>query len=193
MTISDITDLTGHFLLAMPRLAGSEFNDALVLICEHNDEGAIGVVVNQPGQMQMAELFMQLGYQNRFQQEDAPVFMGGPIGKERGFILHSDDVDKSQPCWEQAMEVCPGIQLTTTEHALPPIARNEGPQNVLFALGYSGWAPGQLEDEISNNCWLTCKADPTIIFHVPHEERLSDAANILGVDLSRLCDQVGHG
>lgn len=180
-------DLKHQFLLAMPGLAGSYFGDTLTYICEHNDDGAMGIVVNRPSDVSLIELLSQLGIEKGATPIEVPVMEGGPVGQERGFILHSDDV-----ALEASLRLSPGLMLSAAREVLEAIARGEGPASYLVALGYAGWDRGQLEDEVADNAWLTCPVDTEIIFNTPFAERVGKAARALGIDFSLISGQAGH-
>jgi putative transcriptional regulator len=181
-------DLTGHFLIAMPAMADTFFSKTLTYICEHNEQGALGLVVNRPIDLTLKDLFDQLGISfDALIPEGLPIVFGGPVQLDRGFVLHQPVGD-----WQSTMVVNPEVGLTTSLDILRAIAGGHGPKQLLVALGYSGWAPGQIEHELSQNAWLTVPASPAIIFQVPFEERLAAAMHSLGIDFSSLSDEVGH-
>lgn len=174
----------------MPGMVDPSFSETLTLICDHSSEGALGIIVNRPTTISVGEVFRQVGisgYNHKSKSTDS-VYSGGPVSQERGFVLNSGEMDH----WESCMSIGEGLQLTTSADILLAIADNEGPTNTLVALGYAGWGAGQLEQELSANAWLTCKADPAIIFHTPCHLRLNAAASSLGVNLNLISDQVGH-
>jgi putative transcriptional regulator len=181
-------DLTHHFLIAMPALADPFFSRTLTYICEHSEQGALGVVVNRPIDLTLKDLFDQLDISSDGDGAEAvPVMFGGPIQLDRGFVLH-------QPVgnWQSTMVVNEEVGLTTSLDIMRAIANGESLKGLLIALGYSGWAPGQIEHELSQNAWLTVPAAPSIIFELPAEERLAAAMRLLGVDFSSLSDEIGH-
>lgn len=181
-------DLTHHFLIAMPSLADPFFSKTLTYICEHSDQGALGLVVNRPIDLTLKDLLDQLDISSDNQTVGGlPIMFGGPIQLDRGFVLHQPVGD-----WQSTMAVNDEVGLTTSLDILRAIASGETPAQLLVALGYSGWAPGQIEHELSQNAWLTVPASPTIIFELPAEERLTAAMRSLGVDVSTLSDEVGH-
>jgi putative transcriptional regulator len=181
-------DLTDHFLIAMPSMADPNFSRTLTYICEHNDRGALGVVINRPTDMTLATLFervnVPLGVRGL---DDSPVFYGGPVQQDRGFVLH---VPKG--VWKSTLTVRDRLGLTTSRDILEALGAGTGPAKVLVTLGYAGWAAGQLEHEIAQNAWLTVEARDDIIFELPPEERLTAALSALGVDFTRLQDVAGH-
>ena len=176
-----------QFLLAMPGLAGSYFGDTLTYVCEHNDEGAMGIMINRPSTVSLIELLAQLGIDKGQTSIEIPVMEGGPVGPEQGFILHS-----SETAFEASLALDEGLMLSSAREVLEAIASDEGPESYLVALGYAGWDKGQLEEEVRDNAWLTCPADPEIIFKTPFPERIRKAAAILGIDFSLMSGQAGH-
>ena len=181
-------DLTDHFLIAMPAMADSFFSKTLTYICEHSEQGALGLVVNRPIDLTLKELFDQLSITSDDQALGShPIMFGGPIQLDRGFVLHRPVGE-----WQSTMVVNQGMGLTTSLDILEAIANGGSPKPLLVALGYSGWAPGQIEHELSQNAWLTVPASSDIIFELPSEERLTAAMQLLGIDFSSLSDEVGH-
>lgn len=181
-------NLTHHFLIAMPRLADSPFERAVVYLAEHNDDGALGLIVNRPLELSVKELFERVDIP--FEPAalgEAPVYLGGPVQTDRGFVLH-----RPQGEWQSSLQVNDDIALTSSKDVLHALASNEGPAEVLIALGYSGWSAGQLEAELAQNAWLTVAADPRILFEVPTSERFSAAMRLLGIDPANLSDTAGH-
>ncbi|MFK0571491.1 YqgE/AlgH family protein [Endozoicomonas sp.] len=178
-----------HFLIAMPNMADPSFSETLTIICEHSPQGALGIVINRPSTLAMSEIFRQVGIGDYDQSDSSKhaVYSGGPVSQERGFVLNSGEAS-----WDASLEICPGLQLATSTDVLVAMAGGTGPKQALVALGYAGWGAGQLEKEISENTWLTCEADPSIVFDTPYHLRLCAAANTLGVNLNLISDQVGH-
>jgi putative transcriptional regulator len=188
--------LTHHFLIAMPNMADPYFAKSLTYICEHNDQGALGIVVNRPIDMTLQALFerlsLKLGDRSR---ADAPIYFGGPVQTDRGFVLHLPAGD-----WQATLKVNTGVPdghddiigLTTSKDILEAVGRGEGPSKLMVSLGYAGWSAGQLEHEITQNAWLTVEAKDAIIFDLPAEERLAAALELLGLDYARLADHAGH-
>ncbi|OFZ88857.1 MAG: hypothetical protein A2V78_09685 [Betaproteobacteria bacterium RBG_16_64_18] len=181
-------NLTDHFLIAMPNMADPHFSRTLTYICEHNDQGALGVVINRPIDMTLGALFERLSL--ALSSEDlgkTPVFFGGPVQTDRGFVLH-------QPIgeWQSTLSVQNRVGLTTSKDILESLGHGTGPQKLLVTLGYSGWAPGQLENEISQNAWLTVAARDAVIFDLPVEQRLPAAMGLLGIDFANLSEDAGH-
>ena len=181
-------NLTHHFLIAMPSMVDPYFAKTLTYICEHNDQGALGLVVNRPIDMTLQALFERLSLTlKRGEHSGAPIYFGGPVQTDRGFVLHEPAGD-----WQSTLRVRDLIGLTTSKDILEAVGRGEGPARMLVTLGYAGWSPGQLEHELSQNAWLTVEARDGIIFDTPSEERLPAAMELLGVDYARLQDSAGH-
>jgi putative transcriptional regulator len=181
-------NLTHHFLIAMPNMADPNFARSLTYICEHNDQGALGVVVNRPIDMTLGALFEQIEIPLQDQQWAAlPVYYGGPVQVDRGFVLH-----RPAGSWQSTLSVSQDVALTTSKDILEAVAEGRGPRQMLVSLGYAGWAPGQLEQEIGQNAWLTVPADLDVIFQLPPYRRFTAAMELLGIDPARLSDDVGH-
>ncbi len=180
----------------MPSMADPYFAKTLTYICEHNDQGALGIVVNRPIDMTLQALFerLSLNLKNNA-MADAPIYFGGPVQTDRGFVLHLPAGD-----WQATLKVSAGVRdgvdefigLTTSKDILEAVGRGEGPAKMMVSLGYAGWSAGQLEHEITQNAWLTVEAKDAIIFDLPAEERLTAALELLGLDYAKLADQAGH-
>lgn len=181
------SSLKNQFLLAMPTMVGSYFGDTVTYICEHNDEGAMGLVVNRPSDLTLRDLLDQLGLDNGAVAADTPVMDGGPVARERGFILHSDDER-----FEASVELGDGLMLTAAREVLEAIGRGAGPRHFLVALGYAGWDAGQLERELLDNAWLSCPSSREVVFDEPFDNRVNKAAEALGIDFRLMSGQAGH-
>ncbi|WP_417226413.1 YqgE/AlgH family protein [Amphritea sp.] len=179
--------LQGHFLFSMPHLDDPGFAQSLIYICEHNESGAMGIVINRPTEMNLNELF-QLLELNHNAPANITVYAGGPVQSDRGFILHSPTIAK----WDSSYKITADVTLTTSVDILRAVSENHGPDAFLVALGYAGWGPGQLEQELSANAWLSCPANLDIMFRTPAEERLQAAAATMGINLNLLTSQSGH-
>jgi len=185
---SRTANFTNHFLIAMPAMADQNFSHTLTFVCEHNDGGALGIVVNRPTDMTLSKLFEQIDVPLVDKNlRRMPVHFGGPVQVDRGFVLH-----RPLGNWQSTLAIDDDIGLTTSKDVLEAVARGEGPKDVIVSLGYAGWSAGQLEAEIAQNAWLTVAADPDVIFDTPAEGRLPAAMRLLGVEFSRLSDAVGH-
>lgn len=192
------TNFTGHLLVAMPMLNDPSFVKSVIYICSHSEDGATGVVINRPTTMTYAELFAKVHLTLLDRHiETTPVFFGGPVQPERGFILHPYQVESQSQDWDSSIVIQNSTALTTSKDILEAIANNAGPKKMLLSLGYAGWTPGQLEDEISQNAWLSVcltsqEALHTILFDTPFELQLDAALAQLGVSYSMLSDVAGH-
>ncbi|WP_019141922.1 YqgE/AlgH family protein [Noviherbaspirillum massiliense] len=184
--------LANHFLIAMPSMLDPVFGGTVIYLCEHNADGALGVIINKPTDMSMDELFERVDLKleispSQLLSTTHPVMFGGPVQVERGFVLHSPHGPYSS-----MMKVTDDIALTTSKDVLEAVAHGDGPRRMLVSLGCSGWGAGQLEDEIARNGWLTVPADPAIIFDLPAQERFAAAMNLLGINPWALSGQVGR-
>lgn len=188
MALSSTTSLRNHFLLAMPNLAEGIFSHSITYICEHGESGAMGIVINQPLELSVAEIFEHLEIDARGDFSSEPVMAGGPVQIDHGFVLHHN----SQQSWEASMKITPELTLTTSRDILRAIAHGNGPKEHLIALGYAGWSAGQLEHELAENSWLSLPAEADIIFSTPSHQRLSAAAAMLGIDMNLISTQAGH-
>lgn len=177
--------LRDHFLIASPYLQDPRFHGCVVYLCEHSEEGALGLMVNRPLDIQLGEILEQLDMDG--EELDWPVYSGGPVQPERGFVLHSP-----ASTWQTTASVSERVMLTTSKDILAAIGAGEGPDDYLVALGYAGWGEGQLEEELASNSWLTCPADPTILFHTSWEERYAAVLARIGIDLNQLSESIGH-
>jgi putative transcriptional regulator len=180
--------LSNQLLIAMPGMADPNFNSTVTLICEHNDEGALGIVINRLSGLNMGGLFRQLAVEEADEEAaSAPVLDGGPVARDRGFVLHSPASE-----FESSIDVSTDIQLTLSRDVIDSLAAGGGPARSIVALGYAGWEPGQLEAEMLHNTWLTVPATPELIFDVPFEDRWAGAAKSMGVDISQISPHAGH-
>lgn len=181
-------NLTDHFLIAMPAMVDSYFSKTLVYIAEHNDRGALGVIVNRPIDMSLGMLFEKIDLPLQAEGfANLPVFFGGPVQTDRGFVLH-----RPVGHWQSTLVINEQVGLTSSRDVLQAVARSGQPHDVLVTLGYAGWAPGQIEHELAQNAWLTVPAELDILFESPYEERLASALDLLGVSLANLADAAGH-
>lgn len=182
-----LLNLQHNFLLAMPGLVGDYFASTVTYLCEHSKEGALGIMVNRPSDLSLLELVSQLSLPTDPAHVAVPVYAGGPVSPERGFVLHSADA-----AFDSSTQIAVDVMMSTALDVLTAIASNKGPSKYLVALGYAGWGAGQLENEIANNVWLTAPADSSIIFELPHEQRLNAAARTLGIDFNLIASRPGH-
>ena len=181
-------NLTDHFLIAMPAMEDPFFAKSLVYIAEHNDQGALGIMVNRLIDMNLATLFKKIDLPLDSEKFlDLPVLFGGPVQTDRGFVLHRP-IGK----WQSTLAINQEIGLTSSRDILLSFASQGQPGEILVTLGYSGWGPGQIEQELAQNSWLSVPASPHILFSLPYEERLPSAMQILGIDFVRLAGMAGH-
>jgi putative transcriptional regulator len=184
-------NLANHFLIAMPSMEDPIFGGTVVYICEHNDKGVLGVVINKPTDMTMEVLFeridLKLADGLRTTVVNEPIMFGGPVQDDRGFVLHTPGARYSS-----SLTVTSEVAFTTSIDVLEAVANGEGPQRMLVSIGYSGWSPGQLEEEIGRNGWLTVGADAHVLFDLPIEERYNAAIKLLGIDPLMLASEAGH-
>jgi putative transcriptional regulator len=180
--------LINQLLIAMPGMQDPNFSTTVTLICEHNNEGALGIVINRPLTLKLGGLFEQLDLRNPDPARlDDPVLLGGPVGPERGFVLHD-----GRQKFENSIAVSSEINLTLSRDVLDAMAAGEGPERSLVALGYAGWEPGQLENEMLANSWLSVPATTDIVFDTPFAERWMQAAQTIGIDISKIAPDAGH-
>ncbi len=190
--VSHSIDLTNQFLIAMPGMVDDNFAGTVVYLCEHSDNGTLGLVINRPTDINLKNLFERVDLSlDRDDLAVRPVFYGGPVQTERGFVLHEglgDDGDH----YSSTLKISGGLEMTTSRDVLEALSNGAGPKRVFVTLGYAGWGAGQLEDEISRNGWLSVNADPELIFATPVEQRYDKALSLLGVDRSFLMGEAGH-
>lgn len=190
-TAPSTLNLADHFLIAMPSMQDPIFGGAVVYVCEHNDKGVLGVVINKPTDMTMDVLFerIDLTVADSVQQQVAsePIMFGGPVQDDRGFVLHTPGARYSS-----SLAVTDAVSFTTSIDVLEAVAAGDGPQRLLVSIGYAGWSPGQLEEEISRNGWLTVGADARVMFDLPIEQRYTAAIKLLGIDPMMLASEAGH-
>jgi putative transcriptional regulator len=182
----DSVNLTNHFLIAMPSMVDPNFSGSLTYICDHSEQGALGVVVNRPTDLHLSVLFDQIGLSLPDSLEQI-VYFGGPVQTERGFVLHTP-----KGSYSSTLAVNNNVNLTTSKDVLEAVSQGAGPSKFMVSLGYAGWAAGQLENELAQNAWLSVAAQPEVIFDLAPEDRLPAAIKLLGIDLSNLSDVAGH-
>jgi len=186
-------NLTNQFLIAMPGMADETFAGAVVYLCEHTDKGALGLVINKPIDIKLPKLFEKVELTlDRDDLADVPVYFGGPVQTERGFVLHERVGDDGSHYNSSLSIPGGGLEMTTSKDVLEALSHGAGPKKLLVTLGYSGWRAGQLEDEIGRNGWITVDAQPGIIFDTPVEQRYSKALLLLGIDAGSLMQEAGH-
>jgi putative transcriptional regulator len=185
-------DLTNQFLIAMPGMVDENFAGSVVYLCEHTDKGALGLVINKPIDITMKNLFEKVELPlDRDELAGQPVFFGGPVQTERGFVLHDGSGDEASG-YSSTLTIPGGLAMTTSKDVLEALSSGAGPKRVLITLGCSGWSPGQLEEELGRNGWLSVGADPQVIFDTPIDQRYDRALGLLGVDPRMLSPDVGH-
>jgi len=190
-------NLTNHFLIAMPGLEDEAFAQSVVYLCEHSERGALGLVINKPSDIKLQNLFDKVDLPlGRKDLKDDPVFQGGPVQTERGFVLH-EAMLPSQPqpaesVYASTMIIPGGLEMTTSRDVLEALSTGAGPSRVLVSLGYAAWGEGQLESEISENSWLTVNADRAVIFDTPVAQRYNKALSLLGLQIWMLSPDAGH-
>jgi putative transcriptional regulator len=180
--------LTGHFLIAMPNLADPPFSRGVALLCQHDEDGAVGLLVNQLSEYSFGDVLAQMKLECADSElADAPVLIGGPVQQERGFVLHREPGP-----WDSSYRINDHWSVTTSRDILVAMAAGEGPRQAIMVLGYAGWDAGQLEQELMANAWLTAEASDRVVFDTPLEERWSAAAGLVGVDPRQLSGYAGH-
>ena len=189
MVMNGITSFKNQFLIAMPNLGDPNFFRTVTFICQHNEEGALGIIINRPAAMKLGEIFQQMDIipENKA-ANDITVYTGGPVQLERGFVIHSPLGN-----WDSTLTISDDVSLTTSKDILEAIALGEGPEKVLIALGYAGWGEGQMEKEIAQNAWLNTPSDNAILFDLPVNQRWNAAADQIGVNIATLTAPAGHG
>lgn len=188
MTQTLPSHLKHHFLIAMPHMEDPRFAQTVIYLCEHNDDGAMGLVINRPSGLTLSDVLEQTSPETNVPHDVGArmVFNGGPVQSERGFVLH-----RGPQQWESSLDLGP-LQLTTSRDILIDMTRNKGPNESFVALGYAGWEAGQLEQELVDNIWLSCPVDYRILFELEAEQRLDAAARSMGIDINLLTSQAGH-
>ena len=186
-------DLTNQFLIAMPGMVDENFAGTVVYMCQHTEDGALGLVINKPIDIKLKSLFekVELSLASDRSIGEQPVYFGGPVQTERGFVLHEKQ-SAAASHYSSTLSIPGGLEMTTSKDVLEAMSSGGGPRRVLVTLGYSGWGAGQLEDELGRNGWLTVDADPAIIFDTPIEKRYDRAVSLLGIDPRMLSGDAGH-
>jgi len=187
--MNQATYLTNQFIIAMPNLADPNFFHTVAYLCQHNEDGALGIVINRSTDMKLGEIFKQMDIKvTSPTAAETLIFAGGPVQQERGFVVHTSGGD-----WHATLAVSEAISLTTSRDVLEAIAAGEGPEQYLVALGYAGWGAGQLEKEIMDNAWLNTPSGKQVLFDTPANLRWSAAAEQIGIDINQLTAPAGHG
>jgi len=182
------TSLTNNLLIAMPNLRDPNFEHTVTYICEHNENGAMGIVINRPVDIDVREVFDQMEISvSEAVTTKVPIFLGGPVEEQRGFVLHTGEGN-----WDSSLQVDRDLSVTTSRDILEAMAQGKGPRQALIALGYAGWGGGQLEQEMLDNTWLSVPANRSVLFDLPPASRWEAAADLLGVDLNVLSTESGH-
>jgi putative transcriptional regulator len=187
--MNEPTYLANQFIIAMPGLADPDFSHTVSFLCQHNQDGALGIVINRSTDMKLEDIFKQMHIPfTSLKAAEAPIFVGGPVQQERGFVLHTPGGD-----WHATLPISDTLSLTTSRDVLEAIAVGEGPKHYLVALGYAGWSEGQLEKEMIANAWLNTPYGQEILFDTPVSQRWSAAAERIGIDINKLTTLAGHG
>lgn len=180
--------LENQLLIAMPSLEDPTFNKTVTYICEHNDDGAMGLIINMPVNISVNELLSEIDADKETSpQLDQQVLKGGPVSQSRGFVLHSP-----QGCWTSSLALSDEVMITTSKDILEALGTEKEPSQYMVTLGYAGWGPGQLEQELQANSWLTIPSDNQILFETPIEQRWKKATEKLGIDIAHLSSDIGH-
>lgn len=186
--MQSVSSLANQFLIAMPGTRDPLFKRSVAFVCQHGEDGAMGLLVNRLSEYRLGDVLAQMNIKSDLSRiSEAPVLIGGPVQPERGFVLHSPPGD-----WESSYKVSERLCVTTSRDVLAAMAEGNGPAHAIVALGYAGWNPGQIENEVKENAWLTTAADESILFRTPLETRWEAAANLVGVNIASLTDYAGH-
>ncbi len=195
MASAPSVNFTNQFLIAMPGLREGTFAGTVVYLCEHTEKGALGLVINKPIDITLKNLFEKVELSlDRADLAGAPVYFGGPVQTERGFVLHESlggEGDEGGH-YNSSLKIPGGLEMTTSKDVLEALSNGAGPKKILVTLGYSGWGAGQLEDEMSRNGWINVKAERDIIFDTPIDQRYDKALSLLGIDVNMLSGEAGH-
>jgi putative transcriptional regulator len=187
--ISQFNSLANQFLIAMPQMLDPNFSGTLTYICEHNEEGAMGIIINRPIKVGLNDILLQLDMP--IIEKSRPICWGGPVQQDRGFIIHTA-CSEPEKQWESSMEISKGINLTSSKDIIKAIAEDRGPEKFIIALGYAGWGSGQLEQELAENTWLCSPANAELLFDVGVSQKRKFAINSLGITEHQLNAQIGH-
>jgi putative transcriptional regulator len=192
-----VGSFANQFLIAMPGMVDDNFAGAVVYICDHTSNGAMGLVVNRPTDVDLATLFDKIDLKLEIQPKASePVYFGGPVQTDRGFVLHEHQPNQPTGQYSSSLRIPGGLAMTTSKDVLEAVVAGEGPERFLMTLGYAGWSAGQLEDEIARNSWLNVQAPvdqmAQIIFETPNEDKYQQVLALLGIDPSFLSSEAGH-
>tara|TARA_B110000093_G_scaffold178085_1_gene216128 strand:- start:515 stop:1090 length:576 start_codon:yes stop_codon:yes gene_type:complete len=190
MSFIKSASLRNQFLIATPTLEDGIFKSSVTYICEHDEDGAMGIIINRPSDLKFNDLVKEFEAIETSELNTQPVMVGGPVGLERGFVLHQTPANTIE--WLSTLQISNDVALTGSKDILTALGEGQGPDKFLFVLGYAGWGAGQLEQELMENDWLTSPATPEILFSTPYHLRAEAAAKLLGVDLSALATQPGN-
>jgi putative transcriptional regulator len=188
-------NLTNQFLIAMPGMGDGTFAGTVVYLCEHTEKGALGLVINKPIDITLKNLFEKVELTlDREDLAEVPVYFGGPVQTERGFVLHEKLGGEGAEGghYNSSLQIPGGLEMTTSKDVLEALSQGAGPKRILVTLGYSGWGAGQLEDELGRNGWITVGAQPEVIFDTPVQDRYNKALSLLGIDAGMLSQDAGH-
>ena len=186
--MADSTALTNQLLIAMPALSDPNFARGVALVCQHGEDGAMGLMINRLSEYRLGDVLAQMSMHSDLEAvADAPVLIGGPVQPERGFVLHAPGGS-----WQSTYQISDQISVTTSRDILAAMAVGDGPRHAIVALGYSGWSPGQLEQELCDNHWLTGPATEQVLFETPLEDRWEAAAGLVGINMIQLASYAGH-
>ncbi|MDH5538371.1 MAG: YqgE/AlgH family protein [Rhizobacter sp.] len=192
---ADPINFTNQFLIAMPGMGDGTFSGTVVYMCEHNQNGALGLVINKPIDIKLKNLFEKVELSlDREDLAETPVYFGGPVQTERGFVLHEpmEGQQGDGAHYNSTLQIPGGLEMTTSKDVLEALSSGSGPKKILVTLGYSGWGAGQLEEEMSRNGWINVGAEPAIIFDTPVDQRYEKALSLLGIDSRMLSQDAGH-
>ncbi|MFN9707739.1 MAG: YqgE/AlgH family protein [Burkholderiales bacterium] len=190
--MSNAVNFTNQFLIAMPGMDSNAFSGSVIYLCEHTQNGAMGLVINKPIDINLKNLFEKIDLVlEREDISEQPVYFGGPVQTERGFVLHERLCEEGGH-YSSSLKISGGLEMTTSKDVLEALASGAGPKRVLITLGYSGWGAGQLEEEMGRNSWINVAAEPEIIFDTPVQERYQKALSLLGIDLLMLSQVAGR-
>ena len=183
---NQINNFVGQLLIASPSLNDPNFHQTVTYICENDDTGSFGLIINRPMETNISEVLNQLTLDPPNELGNFPVLQGGPVGLERGFVLHKEGE------WENTSKINQDVSITTSKDILLSMASGKGLSKSLLILGYAGWGSGQLEQELQTNSWINVPANQDILFSVPYKKRWDEAINLLGIDASNISGQIGH-